>query len=79
MGKDSKLAPSEVVDKAIAFFGPPGAGLNVVEWDAGSARFEGTGGYVFVQTTGSDEQEGSTTTVQGRGWEQQIRQFMGEL
>jgi hypothetical protein len=79
MGKESKLAPSEVVEKAVGFFGPSGAGLDVVDQGACCARFEGTGGYVFVQTVGFDDREGSNVNVEGREWEYQIKQFMGEI
>jgi hypothetical protein len=79
MGKESKLAPSEVVEKAVGFFGPSGAGLNVVDQGACCARFEGAGGYVFVQTADIDDQGGSNVTIEGREWEYQIRQFIGEI
>jgi hypothetical protein len=79
MGKESKLAPSEVVQKAVEFFGPSGEGLNLVNQGACCARFEGAGGYVFVQTTEFDDREGSDVAVEGREWEYQIRQFMGEI
>jgi hypothetical protein len=79
MGKESKLAPPEVVDKAVEFFGPSGAGLNLVDQDACCARFEGSGGYVFVQTADIDDHEGSNVTVEGREWKYQIRRFMGEI
>ena len=79
MGKESKLVPAEVIEKAVEFFGPSGAGLNVVDQDACCARFEGAGGYVFVQTADIDDRGGSNVTVEGREWEHQIKQFMGEI
>jgi hypothetical protein len=79
MGKESSLVPSEVIEKAVAFFGPTGQGMNVVDQGGCCARFEGAGGYVFVQTADMDDQDGSNVTVEGREWEYQIRQFMGEL
>ena len=79
MGKESKLVPAEVVEKAVAFFGPSGQGLNVVDQDACCARFEGSGGHVFVQTADIEGKEGSQVTVEGREWEHQIKQFMGKI
>ena len=79
MGKESKLSPTEIVEKAVGFFGPSGAGLNVVDQGDRCARFEGAGGYVFVGTADIDDREGSSITVEGREWEYQIRQFMGEI
>ena len=79
MGKESKLTPSEVVGKAVAFFGPSGAGLVVADQGDCCARFEGAGGYVFVQTADIDGRGGANVTVEGREWEVQIRQFMGAV
>jgi hypothetical protein len=79
MGKESKLVPSEVVEKAVEFFGPSGQGMNVVEQDDCCARFEGAGGYVFVQASDIEAKRGSQVTVEGREWEYQIKQFMGKI
>ena len=79
MGKESILVPSDVVKKAVAFFGPSGAGLKVVDQGACCARFEGGGGYVFVQTADIDDHGGSSVTVEGREWEHQIKQFMAQI
>jgi hypothetical protein len=79
MGKGTGLAPTEVLDKAVAFFGPDGCGLEVEERDACCIRFVGAGGYVSVAVPvqeGSDERE---VIAEGREWESQIRQFMAEL
>jgi hypothetical protein len=79
MGKESKSSSSEVLEKAVGFFGPSGVGLNLVDQGACCARFEGAGGYVSVQTADIDGQEGSNVAVEGREWEFQIRQFMGKI
>ena len=79
MGKESNLVPSDVVEKAVAFFGPSGAGLNVVDQGDCCARFEGAGCYVSVHTVDIDDQGGSRVTVEGREWEYQIKKFMGEI
>ena len=80
MGKETDLIPSEVVEKAVAFFGPSGYGMNVVNRGVDCARFEGAGGAVFVQAVDVEEGNGgSKVTVDGREWEYQIRQFMGTI
>lgn len=80
MGKKSRLSPAEVVEKAVSFFGPAGVGLKVAEAGACCARFEGAGGYIFVQTADIADQEGTNVTVEGREWEQQVQQFIiGEI
>jgi hypothetical protein len=79
LGKESKLLPEEVKDKAIAFFGPSGVGLKVVDQAGCCARFEGGGGYVYVQAAEVDGREGSNVTVDGREWEYQIKQFAARI
>jgi hypothetical protein len=48
-GKESKLSPDKVMEKALEFFGPGGLGLEVKEQGEDCATFEGGGGHVFVQ------------------------------
>lgn len=79
MGKESKRLPVEVIEKAVAFFGPSNMGMDVVEQGDCCARFQGGGGYVFVQAADIDGKDGSKVTVEGREWETQIKQFMGEI
>jgi hypothetical protein len=79
MGKESKLVPAEVIKKAVAFFGSDGVGLKLVNQDTCCARFEGAGGYVYVQAADIDDQGGSDVAVEGREWEHQIKQFMGQI
>jgi hypothetical protein len=79
MGKESKLPPVEIIEKAVAFFGPSNTGMDVVEQADCCARFQGAGGYVFVQAVDIDGQDGSKVSVEGREWERQIKQFMGQI
>jgi hypothetical protein len=79
MGKESKLAPSEVIEKAVEFFGPSGVGMRILEQGDCFVRFDGAGGYVFAQAAAFDDRDGSDVTIEGREWEHQIRQFMGEI
>jgi hypothetical protein len=79
IGKESKLVPSEVIKRAVGFWGPSGVGLSVVEEGACCARFEGAGGHVSVRTADIENKKGSNVTVEGHEWEYQIRRFMGEI
>ena len=79
MGKETKLTSTEVIAKAVAFFGPEGWGLEVEERAACCARFVGVGGYVFVQASDDEEAGGLEVIIEGREWESQIQQFMGEV
>ena len=85
IGKESKLRPTEVLDKAIEFFGPGGIGLEVKEQAEGCARFEGGGGYVFIQVCEKGpalsgvEGKGSEVELETREWDYQVKQFMGKI
>jgi hypothetical protein len=48
ISKESKLKPSEVIKRAVAFFGPKGYGLEVKDEDKCNAYFEGGGGSVRI-------------------------------
>jgi hypothetical protein len=77
LGKESKLSPTKVLERAIEFFGPDGIGLEVKEQDEGCARFEGGGGYVFVQVC--EKEKGTEVDLESREWEYQVKQFMGKI
>jgi hypothetical protein len=79
MGKGTGLTPSEVFDKAEAFFGPGGFGLEVEERDDCCIRFVGAGGYVSVAVPEVEAPGEREVIVEGREWENQIRQFMAEI
>lgn len=79
MSKVTKLASEEVIAKAVAYFGPGGWGLEVEERADCCARFVGVGGYVFVQANDNQEVGGQEVIIEGREWENQIQQFLGEV
>jgi hypothetical protein len=79
MGKQSKLAPPDVLTRAVAFFGPSGLGMTILEQDDCCARFQGAGGYVSVVTAITRGKKGSRVTVQGFEWELQIQQFVTNI
>jgi hypothetical protein len=84
MEAESKLSPDEVIEKARAFFGPGGIGLEVTEFSNCCARFEGGGGQVYVQAAARQTAAGrdpsrSRVEIQGREWERQIKDFLGQI
>lgn len=79
MGKASKLKPAAVVEKAVAFFGPEGRGMKVVDQSDCCVRFEGGGGHVLVTASASEEKGASNVTVEGREWEYQIKEFVAKV
>lgn len=77
LGKESRLSPQKVLGKAVEFFGPGGAGLEVKEQDEGCARFEGGGGHVLVRVC--EGEKGAEVDLEAREWEYQAKQFMGKI
>jgi hypothetical protein len=76
MEKQSRLAKAEVIEKAVALFGPGGLGLEVKERAECCARFEGGGGYVFIQAGEGKDGKGAQVQAEGREWDYLIRQFL---
>lgn len=75
--KQTRLSPEEVLKRAVKFFGPDGVGLEVRDECETDARFEGGGGYVYVEVC---ESGGATeVTVESREWDYQVRQFLNTL
>jgi hypothetical protein len=77
--KESKLAPSKVIEQAMAFFGPGGWGLDVIDRAECCARFEGGGGHVLVQASEKENRKGSEVAVESREWEQAAKAFLAKL
>ena len=77
LGKQSKLAPAQVVRRATEFFGPNGVGLSVHSEGDSRARFEGGGGFVVVEATATSH--GSDVSVQSQEWERQAQQFLEKI
>jgi hypothetical protein len=77
IAKESKLVPAEAIKRAVAFFGPKGYGLKVVDECDTSASFEGGGGSVVVEAC--ESKKGSSVDVQAVEWEIQAREFLSRL
>ncbi len=77
--KQSRLVPSQVIDRAVSFFGPGGWGLEVLERAECCARFEGGGGHVFVQAAGGEKGKGSTVSLESQEWEHAAREFLTKI
>ena len=77
LGKMTRTAPGEVVDKAISYFGSDGLGLEVSERSAGRVVLTGGGGLVEV----SAEERGNKTEVDiiAREWDHAAMTFLGKI
>ena len=78
--KESKLAPSEVIESSVTYFGPRGwAGLEVTDRVDGFSRFEGGGRHVLVQPTRQPQSKGSEVRVESLEWDYTIHLFLEEI
>ena len=77
MGADSDRSPQDVLQAAVEFFGPGGAGLTVAQRSDDAVRFEGGGGHVVVQARPKDG--GAELDIETREWEYQVRQFLAQI
>ena len=73
----TSLTPEEVVEQAVIYFGPGGAGLDVTSQTAQGVILQGGGGYVAIQA----QAEADTTTVdiETREWDYPAQQFMARI
>jgi hypothetical protein len=76
-GKETKLKPDQVIDRAVQFFGPGGLGLQVEDQGGGCARFTGGGGYVYLSTC--EGAKATEVSLEAREWEYQVKEFAGRL
>ncbi len=77
LGKETRLEPEKVIEKAILFFGPKGVGLNVEDSGEGCASFTGGGGSVSVTTCRGEKK--TQVDVEAREYESQAKQFVASL
>ena len=73
----TKLSQEEVIKRAVAYFGPDGYGLKIIEQSDNSLSFEGGGGGGALATR---EEEGKTTvSIVSREWDYQTKKFLGKI
>jgi hypothetical protein len=77
-GKETRRSPEQVLERALAFFGPAGLGLTVEEQGACCLRLTGGGGYVLVQV-GAAESGRTSVTLETREFDYQAVQFLETL
>ena len=73
-GKMTKLAPSQVLERAGRYFGSSGLGLESQEQGAGCARWTVAGGFVYISTCAGAK--GTEVNLEAREWEAQAREFV---
>ena len=70
------LTKPQVFERAAAYFGPGGLGLEITSSDERCLVFEGGGGHVALTT-----QPGEKTTIEleTREWDHAVQQFMKQV
>jgi len=72
----TKLTPQEALERAIAYFGPGGQGLEITSKGDLYLVFQGGGGYVTITAQPRDK---TTLDLETREWDRAVRQFMAEV
>jgi hypothetical protein len=72
----TELTPQEALERAIAYFGPGGQGLEITSKGDAYLVFQGGGGHVTVTAQPRDK---TTLELETREWDRAVRQFMAEV
>lgn len=75
--KHVKGSPSDVLERAVKYFGPGGLGLTQEGSEPGCLQFSGGGGHVALTTTASDG--GTEINLETREWDIQVREFLEKI
>ena len=78
LGSETKLTPQQILERAIAYFGKGGLGLEMREDAPGCLTFSGGGGYVSVTVTTSQERKTEVSVV-AQEWEQDAKSFLAKI
>lgn len=76
-GVKTKLNPEQVIEKAVAYFGEGGLGLEVTEQGSCCATFVGGGGH--VQITAATGEPKTDIELVTREWDYDVKQFMRKI
>jgi hypothetical protein len=72
----TSLTPEEVIEDAIAYFGPGSTGLEVSSRTVQGVVLQGGGGYVAVRVQPGDK---TTVDIETREWDYPVHQFMARI
>jgi hypothetical protein len=76
-GVKTKLSPEQVIQKALAYFGKGGLGLDMTKQGNCCAYFEGGGGH--VQVMAASEEKKTDVELETREWDYDVKQFMRQI
>jgi hypothetical protein len=72
----TKLTPQEALERAVAYFGRGGQGLDITSKGELSLVFQGGGGHVAITAQPGDE---TTLELETREWDYAVREFMRDV
>jgi hypothetical protein len=75
--RQTRLKPTDIIDRASDFFGEGGEALEEKERNPCCISFEGAGGYVAVSVV--DEDKHRMVDVESREFEYQVKRFLETL
>ena len=78
LGSETKLTPQRVLERATAYFGRGGLGLEVREDSPSCLTFSGGGGYVSVTAIASEGRKTEVTVVAVE-WERDAKAFLAKI
>jgi hypothetical protein len=73
----TEKSPQEAIERALAYFGPQGVGLELIDQSAMCLLFEGGGGHVSIVACPGEKQ--TTLELETREWDYAVRQFMEQV
>jgi len=74
---ETKLSPEEAIERARAYFGEGGLGLELTERNPCCVYFEGGGGHVLVTAIMGEKKK--TVELETREWDYHVKRFMREV
>lgn len=78
LGKKSKMSATDVIDKAINFFGPSGLGLTVQQRSDCCVTFSSQVAFVTVEASDL-ESKGSDVHIETREFEFSAKEFLNKI
>jgi hypothetical protein len=76
-GVETRLSPEQAIDKAVAWFGEGGLGLEVTERSERCAAFAGGSGHIAITATPGDPR--TNIELVTREWDYDVKQFMRKI
>jgi hypothetical protein len=74
---ETKLNPEEAIQKAVAYFGEGGLGLDTTEESSCCAYLKGGGGHVRVMAATGEKK--TVVELETREWDYHVKQFMRRI